>query len=527
MKIKRLVSFLSAVVLITSLCFATACKKEKKDNEQTLEIYCTDAGYGVEWVGTMIDMFKEEQWVKEKYPNLTILFTSNDNQTFASSRLDAGAKSNTFDLLFGMNMWGYAGAGSNSLDLTEVVYNSKVPNEDVLYKDKMLVSYLYSKQYVQGNNVSYYTTSWASGMSAILYNEDLFESNNLTVPNTTDELIALCASYKAKGTSTTNYSFLQSYDADYFNYLFPIWWAQYDGVQGYENFFNGIHNNTYSVRVFEQKGREYALEVFEALLDYDKGYLNPESKNQKFVIAQTMFLDGESLMHVNGDWYVNEMKDVIATMGSKAPTIKTMRLPIISKLGQKLGITDAELSALVTYVDKLNDGEDAQLPAFTSSTGYTEEEVVDAVKEARSIVHSVGSNCHAVIPSYAKGKEVAADFLRFMATDKALEVYMKTTDGSQLPFKYEVSQTLYNSLSITAQSRLDYLNGKNGTQTLIAPMFFPLVRYGELKPFLYEKYYQTFSLANNEKTPAEFMRECSETWDEKKFNAALKAAGLQ
>lgn len=525
MKAKRIVSLLSLAAIGAQVVGLSACGKPK-DTEQTLEIYCTDAGYGVEWVYDTIELFKAQSWVKEKYPELNVLFTSNDDQTFASARLDAGARSNTFDLLFGMNMWGYAGAGSNALDLTESVYNTNVPGEDIKYKDKMMDSYLISNSYVKGGAESYYTTSWASGMSAILYNEDLLKANNLKVPNTTDELIKLCADYKAKGASNSHYSFIQSYDADYFNYLFPIWWAQYEGVQGYENFFNGIHNNTYSIRIFEQKGREYALEVFEALLDYAKGYLNPESKNQKFVIAQSMFLDGESLMHVNGDWFINEMKDVIAKKGDKAPSIKTMPLPIISKLGDKLGITDAELSALVEYVDKLNAGETATLPTFTSTTGYTQEEVVDAVMEARGIVHSVGANCHSVIPSYAKGKEVAIDFLRFMATDEALETYMETTDGCRLPFKYTPSQELYNSFSETAQSRLDYLQGKNGTKTLISPMYFPLARYGELKPFLYENYYQTFSLANNEQTPADFMKNCKDTWDEKKFNAALAAAGL-
>ncbi|MBO5948085.1 extracellular solute-binding protein, partial [bacterium] len=142
----------------------------------------------------------------------------------------------------------------------------------------------------------YYAMPYEREPWGLLYSPEILEEYELKVPNTTDELIKLCADYKAKGASNSHYSFIQSYDADYFNYLFPIWWAQYEGVQGYENFFNGIHNNTYSVRIFEQKGREYALEVFEALLDYDKGYLNPESKNQKFVIAQTMFLDGEALM---------------------------------------------------------------------------------------------------------------------------------------------------------------------------------------------------------------------------------------
>lgn len=530
MKTKKRLAIVAALLLTSSVVGMTACGDKVKDTESDLEIFCTDAGYKTEWCNAIIDLFKQQDWVKEKYPNLTVTLSTNDDQTYANSRLDAGKKANTIDLLFGMNMWGYAGAGSNAMDLTDVLYNSTVPGESILYKEKMQPSYLLSNQYraADSDEITYYTTSWAGGMNTILYNEDLFVANDLKVPNTTDELIEICKQYKAKETETQKkYSFVQSFDAVYFNYLFPIWWAQYEGLQGYENFFGGIDNDTYSSRIFDQKGREYSLGVFEALLDDDKGYVSPYGFSQRFMATQAAFIKGESLMHVNGDWFSSEMLSVMQREGDNAPTIKTMRLPIISKLGEKLGITDAELSAIVEYVDKIGAGESAEVPTFTSTKNYTTEKVLNAVKEARTIVHALGSNHHAVVPTYAKAKDVAIDFLRFMATDIALEAYTKTTVGATLPFIFTVPQEVYNSLPVAQQTRLDYFQSANGINTLIAPEYFPLVRYGGLAPFVGDQYYQTFSITGNKKTAADFMRETKNSWDDKKFANALASAGLK
>ena len=146
MKTKKIANLLLTVILVLTTFANSACGNEAKDSATDLEIYCTDAGYKTEWVSDIIDLFKQQAWVKEKYPELTVTLSTNDDQTFASSRLDAGAKANTIDLLFGLNMWGYSGEGSYAQDLTEGVYNTKVPGENILYKDKMQESYVLSNQ---------------------------------------------------------------------------------------------------------------------------------------------------------------------------------------------------------------------------------------------------------------------------------------------------------------------------------------------------------------------------------------------
>jgi hypothetical protein len=110
-----------------------------------------------------------------------------------------------------------------------------------------------------------------------------------------------------------------------------------------------------------------------------------------------------------------------------------------------------------------------------------------AVKEARGIVYSVGSLHNAIIPDYAAGKEVAVDFLRYLATDKANELYIAATLGASLPFKYDCqakNPALFASLSAFQQDRIAYFNDP-ALPIIDLPSLtsFPLVRFGGLAAF--------------------------------------------
>ena len=530
---KQLPILLSLTALFSTTVLAGCNKTKAKDTPQTLEIYAWNGGYGVEWLKLMIDEFKQQDWVKEKYPQLEILSpTINDVFSYAASRLSMGSK-NTTDLMFtpGAREFGLSGALA---ELTDDVYNQPVPGESILWKDKVDPSFNKSNEVTDPNNpndVKYYSVSWAGGMNGIIYNETILNSFGIKVPNTTNELIAACATIKANQGQNNNkynkgYSFIQSYDS-YENFddrLFPQWWAQYEGKEGYINFYSGIDSNRYSKNIFNQQGRKYSLEVFNDLLAYSKGYAAPESARYEFMQAQLLFLQGNGVFHANGDWFDNEMRELAKEI-KNMDTFKTMRTPIISRLGEKLGITDSELSKIIDYVDG-----NGALIDFESTTGYTDEEVVEEITAARGIVYSIGPNHQAVIPSHAQAKDVAIDFLRFMATDVALEAYIKGTQGNNLPFKYNVKEKnpeLYATFSTVQQSRLDYMfNDRFETFTLPSESGFPLFNYGGLKPFIKNDFYSTFSASDNTKTPDDFMQETSNYWTDARWQKALKDSGL-
>ena len=537
---EQLGSLVLALAMGTSIVGMTACNNRHVDDPNVLEIYVLHKGNGVQWCYDMVDAFKEQDWVKEKYPNLQVAaLTTNDVDSFAAGQINAGEGKNRFDLLFThMDGQSYAGPTGQFEDLTQSVYYADVPGENVKYIDKHNASYTFVNRFIDTSNEnseSYYQTSWNHGMDSIVYNETLLTALGKDVPNTTDEFIAICdyvldINNRPAGVYDKTFA-IQQAKSRYWDYLYPVWWAQYQGIDGYLDFWNGIDNNRLSINIFDQQGREESLKIFEKVLKFETGYVAQDSMSHEFMQGQTMFLRGNGIFHVNGDWFDNEMSDITAQIKAEGGVVanykfKIMRLPIISALGTKLGIDDATLSAVVDYVD----GETETVPTINSTEGYTSEEVVNAVCEARSIVHSLGTKHAGIIPKYAAAKDEAIDFLRFMATDIAQDIYLKATGGSSLPFEYNVKEKnpeLYNSLTPFHQSRLDYFNEeKFEIYTLPDDESFPLAQYGGLTANYNLMYWNTFHAQGNTTTAADIIAETKEFWDQEKWETALASAGI-
>lgn len=540
---KKFGSIFMAVALgATTLAGLAGCNKQPEDSVDALDIYVLHKGNGVQWCYDMADAFLQEDWVKAKYPNLTISpIVTNDEESYASGMLNAGAGRNRFDLMF-VHLDGQSYAGPTGIleDLTQSVYNSEVPGETgVKYIDKHNDSYTFINRYIDTQNASteaYYQTTWNHGMNSFVYNETLLTALGKEVPNTTDEFLAICdyvldIDNRPAGVYDKTFA-IQQAENGYWDYLFPIWWAQYEGLENYKNFWNGIDsNNMRSPAIFDQTGILESLKFMETALTYETGYIAKDSMSYAFMEGQTVFMRGNGIFHANGDWFDNEMSEIaqqIKDEGGVASNyvFKIMKTPIISALGDKLGIDDATLSAIVDYVD----GDTATVPEFTSTEGYTKDEVIDAVKEARTVVHSLGPKHAGIIPKYALCKDPAIDFLRFMATDKAQEIYMRATGGSCLPFKYNVKEknpTLYGEMTPFHQAKLDYFcSTQYEVYTLPDDGAFPLAQYGGLTATYDVQYYRTFIEEGHTKTAADFIQETKDTWTQDKFNTALATAGM-
>ncbi|MFR6641465.1 MAG: hypothetical protein ACLUSP_09210 [Christensenellales bacterium] len=87
---KILVSLLS-LLLVTAMCVGCGNKIDPNDT-QKLEIYLYNAGYGYKWCEDLLDAFKEEDWVKEKYPDLKINFEKDELQTRARELMTASKR---------------------------------------------------------------------------------------------------------------------------------------------------------------------------------------------------------------------------------------------------------------------------------------------------------------------------------------------------------------------------------------------------------------------------------------------------
>ena len=446
------------------MIFATlslvGCGKKEEASSSQLDIYILDAGYGTEWLNKVSEEFQAQDWVKEKYPNLSIKIDTNAESSYAEGKITAGANANPYDLLFGINLQTvYNKRDSNRntllLDISDV-YDSEVPEEDVLVKEKMLESAILANAYTDiSGETAYYAIPWAGGFNGILYNADKLK-NYGEVPVTTAQLLTVME----KVTKAEGYSIMQSCEnsgACYWEHLYPIWWAQYEGYDNYMSFWEGKVDGKYSVDIFKQQGRLESLKVLENVLGSGNKNLFGGANATAFIDAQTNFLMGQGVFMANGDWFDREMSEIKEGLKSKGYDydIRMMKTPVISSIINKTTTIpdDATLAAVVKAVDN---GE-------MSYAGVSAEDF-QTVASARRILYSVGNLHNAVIPSYSGSIDVAKDFLRFLATDKANEIYAEETCGSGMFYKYdmqEVSPELYESLSGTAKMRTDFYNDKN------------------------------------------------------------------
>ncbi len=543
---KKLINLILAVVMAFSCFLASGCgPKVDSSDPQTLEVFIYSAGYGHTWLEEILKEFEKETWVKEKYPNLKTDIKVSELEAEASTLLqDDTGKANTYEIIFGQVLNQYMGEDGRVEDLTEKVYKTLVPGENVYYKDKMLESARKSNidpSVEAGQDPVYYTASYASGMTGLIYNEDRLNAMGFSVPNTTNELVNIMKTIKTRNSSTnklpgyTNtYSMVTYTVSSYVNYLFYTWWAQYQGSAEFANFFKGFDTstNSYGPAVLSQKGRLEALKVVESIMSKDNGYTLIEEDTTRFAYraAQGRILIGNAVFMANGDWFDNEMTGTV--IGEE--TIKLMRTPIVSSIIEKTPsiADDAELSALITAIDAGNKS--------LTGTGYSvTQDDYNTIQAARVCVYTIGPGHNAVVPKIAAGKEVAYDFLRYFATDKANEIYIRETNGASLPFEYDVqtkNPTLFNSLSTMQKGRLEYFNGYDVEIDLLpAPNSFPLVLYGGFGPFAASgnpgaKFLEGYDKGTYASGAMKMFYDEYNYWNEdeqSRFKSALTNAGIQ
>lgn len=538
----------TAVLLsVLALTFGTfsGCKTSRPDTAEYLEIVAWDAGYGVQWLDDIAAEFKQQDWVKQKYQNLEVDVSSTKLATVAETKIPAGAKNNSVDLFFAPGMYSLfepdMDGNDQLLDLTERVYNQIVPGEKVLYKDKILASYLKSMRSADANSAlaeKYFAAPWASGMDGILYNADYLKDMGIAVPLTTDELLTACETIKTMkdnslGKYALGYSFITSHEADYSNYVFPVWWAQYQTVQGFENFYQGIDGNKISRGIFRQEGRLYAARVLENIFSAKKGYNYEYFKNTEYMVAQTMFLQGKGVFMMNGDWFDNEMRATAERVKEQEGLdydIRFMKTPILS------AIVD-QTPSIVSYASEHGMTNDEALSmvvrAVDNNLGAPEGiDVVDyeRIAEARQVIHTIGPSHMAVIPSYASAKDSAVDFLRFMATDVANVIYSRAMSGGTLPFKINIAELapdVYQNASKLQKSRIDIFGDGSKADILPIDMAYPLRRFGNVGYFYnVNTFVDVMGSANNAKTAQTIYEETLAYWTAERWNAAKTSAGI-
>ena len=421
MKKRILILFLSAVLAVVPF---SGCKTETTgpisgtedttpevfDEEamfatpRTLTIYVMDRGYHYEWLEEIADKYEE------KFNNVTVKVEGRSMiETDVENTLPLGPEQNDVDLYFSSmpNFSKYYAEQSGSkwgeysvLENLTKLYNTKVYGEDVTIREKMNENVTEAMTIKTANGDAQYALSWAAGACGLLYNTELFEECGLTVPETTDDLIALLADvkqYNIQNPSKKVTPFVWS--ETYWNYLINVWWTQYSGIESVWNFFRCTTNGNVMTpqleALTEQEGKLEAYKVLEALLsnvDDSSGGGTLTNKS-----AQAIFTNPSKrvLMCPEGDSFETET----AANGQDGSMFEIMPTPKLSAAVEKYGSIDA-------------------VPSYTYTLAST---------------HGV------FMPCYSEEKDIAKHFLTYFYSDEAATIFTRVT-GSFQAFKTEYIQ---------------------------------------------------------------------------------------
>lgn len=517
-KTKKLVSFLLAAGMTLGSGVMGACAGSgggNSDSDQTLDVYLLYKGYQDEWLTSTIELFKQQDWVKEAYPNLQINYEMDSSDSTAGNKLSAGASINYYDLMFGVNLGGYSGTNVIA-DLTETVYNATVPGEEVKVKDKIPETVLNQVAYEKNNEKSYYTMCYIQGFYSMLYNADLLSSfkGEGWIPVTTNELMDVCATIKATGydftsageTKRVNTTIMNCSSSNYWKNSFPVWWAQYEGLGGYEAYYNGIFNEERSPLVATQTGRLRSLEVLEALFS---NYAYESAAAVDYIISQTNFLSGNGVFHFNGDYFASEMAlsiDALAQQGI-TPDIRFMKMPVVSAIVEKLEYRNGEAymsDELLAEAVREIDADKTYEQSSVKDKGVSKADFAIIAEARRISAFSASGTQTVVVPGYSPAKQLASDFLRFMYTDKAIANFTKSSKGVILPSTYDVlgDSEIAGLLNSIQKSKIEMQKGTSNYPFIHLPpeTSFPLGRAGlSALPGFTSKIEVLFALPENQR----------------------------
>ena len=469
---------------ITSICLATlmgisifsfvGCKSKIDNSAETIEIFVYDAGYGTDWLDDMIEAFLVEN------PQYSIPKPQKQQSSSVIENMIKTGPSMTTDLFIVGEVWDrYIELGDRAvngydycLEPLDEVYEYIPEGESIPIGEKMWDEYndFYKIGVMEEGKYTehYYAMPWASGLTAMMYNSEIFidaglkdSDGNATEPRTTDELVEYSQTLLDSGYTP----FIYSASVKYWEYMFWQWWAQYETLDGVENFYMGRANSQAPSEVsaalanLEQQGILESLRAIQNLIqpnmsDSSKDFVAENVESLDYTTMQTRFFAGQGVMMPCGDWLENEMKSEVAS-SLDMPEILPMRTPIVSALSYKLsyweygdGVTYADALELSDFTGGKKDVYDGYLRSLVdyvdgkgSLPAYADEETVQAdaeiVQEARSVRYSIGMNHSCAIPSYATAKEGAKEFLKFMASDEGIEIYLANTHGANLPYDFD------------------------------------------------------------------------------------------
>ena len=247
-----------------------SCKKTKTDDKVNLQLFHYKQEI-VTQLNEIVAIFKE------KYPNITIETETipNDAQTVLKTKLTTGDAPDIMMLQSYSTVFEYAKAGY-LLNLSDEEFMSRV--------------FQGALNAVRYDNKLYALPMDVAGIG-IIYNKEIFENNNITIPTTFNELKTVCETLKKNGITPFAVSIKDNWPLGHFYSM-----GHTAAIGNKLN--NWITAMDQGISTFKSKEMDSVFGVF----DFYKQNADPKANEKNYENQKTDFASGKYAMMVQGLW---------------------------------------------------------------------------------------------------------------------------------------------------------------------------------------------------------------------------------
>ncbi len=473
---RALVSALA--LLVVGMTFPACSKGSGVVNDpKTLNVKLFNGGFGTEWAYELKSKF--EAAYKDEGYKVNIVRPSSDMRGIVPLQdLTLGYEKTKIDLYITGDVQAVQVGTNNAYkkgealveETEELVYNQKAIGYDGKEEEKtvaeklspVMLDWLKDSTSYDSDKV-YYGVPYINPIAGLVVNTKKLakygyvdENGDTILPKTSDEIVQMFQDIYLGANGMKNSAKSNIYPFTFFPSNasaggYGMAWleamiAQYD-YEEYQQLLsftaddgNGgrVNMKEDGYKVYGQKGFTNALEL--TYFFHDKVMSAKGSTTQTMVNAQSAMMkeDKGAVFMANGDWMLNEVK---LSFKKNLNDIDFINFPVVSLIGEEefgagttLNLSDADADKLLSYIIGLVDEEKEIaeiISTVKSEKGYdVTRESVERIAFARGLNYNRGIEHQCFITKGSTKKDMAARFLRMMASDDCSETIAKLANST-------------------------------------------------------------------------------------------------
>lgn len=294
---------------------------DSKDGKTAIKISYTP-GFGDAWAVQTARSFLLSDEGKDYY-----MILNNDSELTASISSKLESEVNLSDIYFPLASNWYSYAALGQLANLDDLYATTVPGESKTVGEKIHGAWKTYGKTTSAGEEHFYVFPGNENITGIVYNKTMFDRYGWTIPETTDDLKALCEKIVSdtKG-KIAPFVYPGTVTGGYWDFIGTNWWLQISGSDKLNEFMKFESSDVFNPMKSgsPSEGKLEMLELFEDVIVKNRStYTLKGSASKTHRLAQVSFMQGQAAMIPNGNWIEKEsladMTDEYRMMATPRP----------------------------------------------------------------------------------------------------------------------------------------------------------------------------------------------------------------